>query len=227
MKSTSAILGMALFGSCWLMIVFGGCSGPQERQVDANIINGPSQRPAIIDANQLEPLLVMVLQLQLASQESLDAAKLVGTPDSELTAAQQEHASAEQLLQAGNAAYTARQYEHSWDTLRAAGAAFRRAEEAAVRAGLAQLERELAAQYGRLLNPEARGGRRPPGPVWVSQQSVNLRDGAGMDFQVVGKAQRGDTLSILAEAGEWYRVRTGTGLIGWVSKTLVTSVSSP
>ena len=46
-------------------------------------------------------------------------------------------------------------------------------------------------------------------------------------FQVIGKAQPGDTLTILAELGEWYRVRTGTGLVGWVSKMLVTRVQSP
>ena len=41
----------------------------------------------------------------MASQESLDAAKSVGTPDHELTAARQDYASAEQLLHDGQAAY--------------------------------------------------------------------------------------------------------------------------
>lgn len=163
----------------------------------------------------------------MVSQESLDAAKLVGTPDHELTAARQDYASAEQLLHDGQAAYTAKQYELSWNRLRAADAAFRRAEEAAVRAGLGQLEHELAADYGRLLNPDARSGRRIVGAARVSQGSINLRDGAGTHFQVIGKAQAGDTLTILAELGEWYRVRTGTGLVGWVSKMLVTRVQSP
>jgi uncharacterized protein YgiM (DUF1202 family) len=226
MRSTFAFLGIALFGGFWLMMI-GGCSAPQSQQVDAHSIRSPSQRPSTIEASQLTPLIVMVLHLQVASQESLDAAKLVGTPDPDLTSAQQDHASAEQLLQDGKAAYAARQYEQSWDKLRAADAAFRRAEEAAVRAGLGQLERELVADYGRLLNLEPRGGRRAIGPARVSQGSVNLRDGAGMDFQVIGKAQHGDTLNILAEAGEWYRVRTGTGLVGWVSKILVTRIPSP
>jgi uncharacterized protein YgiM (DUF1202 family) len=172
-------------------------------------------------------LLVKLSQLQMVSQESLDAAKLVGTPDHELTAARQDYASAEQLLHDGQAAYMAKQYELSWNRLRAADAAFRRAEEAAVRAGLGQLEHELAADYGRLLNPDARSGRRIVGAARVSQGSINLRDGAGTHFQVIGKAQAGDTLTILAELGEWYRVRTGTGLVGWVSKMLVTRVQSP
>jgi Bacterial SH3 domain len=226
MKSISAFLGMALFGGYWPLMMLGGCSAPQLQQVDANGIMSPSQRPATIAASQLTPLLSMVSQLRMASQESLEAAKLVGTPDPELTSAQQAHTSAEQLLQEGRAAYAARQYEQSWDKLQAADAAFRRAEEAAVRAGLRQLERELVADYGRLLNLEGGGGRRATGPARVSQGSITLRDGAGMDFQAIGKAQLGDTLSILAESGEWYRVRTGTGLVGWVSKILVTRFPS-
>jgi len=197
------------------------------QQTDVNGAWAPSQPPTRIGERQLDPLLVKLSQLQMVSQESLDAAKLVGTPDHELTAARQDYASAEQLLHDGQAAYMAKQYELSWNRLRAADAAFRRAEEAAVRAGLGQLEHELAADYGRLLNPDARSGRRIVGAARVSQGSINLRDGAGTHFQVIGKAQAGDTLTILAELGEWYRVRTGTGLVGWVSKISVTRMQSP
>jgi hypothetical protein len=172
-------------------------------------------------------LLAQVSQLEMVSRESLDAAKLVGAPDHELIAAQQDYAAAEQLLHDGHAAYRARQYELSWDKLRAADAAFRRAEEAAVRAGLEQLENELAVDYGRFLNPEARSGRPITGAARVSQGHINLRDGAGTHFQVIGKAQLGDLLTILFESGEWYRVQTGTGLVGWVSKTVLTRVATP
>jgi hypothetical protein len=197
------------------------------QQTDVNGAWAPSQPPTRIGERQLDPLLVKLSHLQMVSQESLDAAKLVGTPDHELTAARQDYASAELLLHDGQAAYMAKQYELSWNRLRAADAAFRRAEEAAVRAGLGQLEHELAADYGRLLNPDARSGRRIVGAARVSQGSINLRDGAGTHFQVIGKAQAGDPLTILAELGEWYRVRTGTGLVGWVSKISVTRVQSP
>jgi hypothetical protein len=227
MHSTCVVLGLALFSSAWLSLVFTGCSGPQMQQTDVNGAWAPSQPPTRIGERQLDPLLVKLSQLQMVSQESLDAAKLVGTPDHELTAARQDYASAEQLLHDGQAAYMAKQYELSWNRLRAADAAFRRAEEAAVRAGLGQLEHELAADYGRLLNPDARSGRRIVGAARVSQGSINLRDGAGTHFQVIGKAQAGDPLTILAELGEWYRVRTGTGLVGWVSKVSVTRGQSP
>jgi uncharacterized protein YgiM (DUF1202 family) len=111
--------------------------------------------------------------------------------------------------------------------LRAADAAFRHAEEIAVRAGIEQLEHELAVDYGRLLKPNAAARPRSAGPARVGQGTINLRDGAGTAYQVIGQAQSGDTLTILAESGEWYRVRTGTGLVGWVSKTLVTRAPSP
>jgi uncharacterized protein YgiM (DUF1202 family) len=227
MKSSSAVLGLALFGGAWLSMVVTGCVGPQTQQTEANGAWSSSQSLPTIAERQLDPLLVQVSQLQVVSRESLDAAKLVGTPDHELTVAQQDYAAAEQFLRDGKAAYTARQYELSWDKLRAADAAFRRAEEAAVRAGLGRLEDELAADYGRFLNPVVSRRRPIAGAAGVSQGSINLRDGAGTHFQVIGKAQLGDTLTILSESGEWYRVQTGTGLVGWVSKTLVTRVSTP
>jgi Bacterial SH3 domain len=218
---------MAFFGSCWLVMGFSGCSGPQVQQTDASGPWIPSQRPTSIGESQLNPLLAQVSQLQIVSLESLDAAKLVGTSTHELTVPQQDYLSAEQLFHDAKTAHTARQYEQSWDKLRSAEAAFRRAEEGAVRAGLGQLERELAANYGRLMNPEVRGGRYTSGVARVSQGSVDVRNGAGPHFQVIGKAQLGDTLNILAESGEWYRVQTGTGLVGWVSKVLVTLITTP
>jgi hypothetical protein len=227
MHPTTVVLGLALFGSAWMTLVFTGCTGSQMQQTDANGARASLQPPAVIGERQLAPLLVKVSQLRMVSQESLDAATLVGTPDHELTAARQEYASAELLLHEGQAAYMAKQYELSWDRLRAADAAFRRADEAAVRAGLGQLEHELAAKYGQRLNPDARRGPNLVGVARVSQASINLRDGAGTHFQVIGKAQSGDTLTILAELGEWYRVQTGTGLVGWVSKMLVTQVRNP
>ncbi len=227
MPSTTVVLGLALIGSAWLSLVFTGCGGPQLQQKDSPNAGTPSHLPTSIGERQLDPLLAKVSQLQLASQEALDAAKSVGTPHQELAAAWQDYTVAEQLLHDGQAAYGAKQYELVWDKLRAADAAFRRAEEAAVRAGLGQLEHELVTDYGRLLNPDTRSGRRIGGLARLSQGSVNLRDGAGTQFQIIGKAQPGDTLTILAELGEWYRVRTGTGLVGWVSKVLVTQVQSP
>src|SRR5919108_5491901 len=126
MPSTSIVLGLALFGSVWLSTLFTGCSGPQMQQTDADGAWAPPRPPTAITEGQIDPLLVVVSQLRTVSQESIDAAKLVGAPDRELTTARQDYASAEQLLHDGQAAYMARQYELSWDRLRAADAAFRR-----------------------------------------------------------------------------------------------------
>jgi hypothetical protein len=227
MRSKSAAVFIVFFSICWVVIGLGGCAGPQVQQADTSGPWTAPQRPTNLGESQLNPLVTHVSQLQMVSQESLDAAKLVGTPTHELTVPQQDYIMAEQLFHDGRVAHTARQYEQSWDKLRAAEAAFRRAEEGAVRAGLRQLERELAADYGRLLNPEVGGGRHTTGVARVSQGSVDVRDGAGTHFQVIGKAQLGDTLDILAESGEWYRVQTGTGLVGWVSKMLVTPDPTP
>jgi uncharacterized protein YgiM (DUF1202 family) len=112
--------------------------------------------------------------------------------------------------------------------MEAADASFRRAEEAAVRAGLAQLEREIVADYRRLQTPGTRDGRHTiGGAARVPQANVKVRDGAGTDFQVIGKAKLGVTRNILAESGEWYWVWTGTGLIDWVSKIVVTRMQLP
>jgi hypothetical protein len=225
MKSISAVRGAAVIVSACLILLVSGCGGPQMHQVDANRPWEAARRPTSLDETQLAPLLTKLSHLQMVSQESLDAAKLIGTPEHELIEAQQAYMSAEQWLQDGIAAYRAKQYVQSWDTLEAADAAFRRAEEAAVRAGLAQLERDLVAEYGRLLTPDARTSPQTTGgAARVSQASINVREGAGTDFQVIGRAQLGDTLNILAESGEWYRVQMGTGLIGWVSKIVVTKI---
>jgi Bacterial SH3 domain len=218
---------MALCGGCWLSVALIGCSGPQPQQTESNGTWNGSYQPSDIGEKQLDAILAMVSQLQIATQDSLDAAKMVGTPDHELTEARQYFASAEEFLQGGKVSYTARQYRESWEQLRAADTAFRRAEESAVRAGLGQLERELSTDYGRLLPPENRSRYGATGAVRVSQGNVNLRDGAGMGFQVIGQAQLGDTLNLLAESGEWYCVRTAAGLVGWVSKALVTRLPEP
>jgi uncharacterized protein YgiM (DUF1202 family) len=197
------------------------------QQTESN--GGPafSAQSSDIGSKQLDPLLAKVSQLQVATLEALDAARMVGTAESQLTEALQYLASAEHLLQAGRTSYTGKQYRESLEQLRGADMAFRQAEEAAVRAGLAQLERELVADYGRFLPAQSRNRRPASGAVRVSQWTINLRDGAGLSFPVVGKAQRGDTLKLVAESGEWYRVQTVAGLFGWVSKSLVTRLPDP
>jgi murein L,D-transpeptidase YcbB/YkuD len=156
MKSTSAVRDAIVYASTCLILLISGCGTPQTQQAAANRPRALVQQPTSLDATHLSTLLTKISQLQSASQESLDAAKLIGTPEDQLTEAQQAYMLGEQKLKDGAAAYRAEQYAPSWSALEAAGAAFWRAEEAAVRAGLVQLERELVANYGRLLSPDAR-----------------------------------------------------------------------
>lgn len=50
----------------------------------------------------------------------------------------------------------------------------------------------------------------------VQGGKVNLRDGPGTRFNVIGVLTEGDVLSI-AQLGNWYQVITGGGITGWIS----------
>src|SRR5262245_2604914 len=167
MPSISVVRTLLVVSSAWVSLVFTGCSGPQRQPADGQGAWVASESSTTSTARQLEPVLVRVSHLHITSQEALDAAKLIGTPERELAAAQQEYTAAEQLLRDGQAAYTAKQFDLSSEKLRAADAAFRRAEEAAVRAGLEQLEHELVVDYGRLLKPNAAARPSSAGPARV------------------------------------------------------------
>jgi N-acetylmuramoyl-L-alanine amidase len=51
--------------------------------------------------------------------------------------------------------------------------------------------------------------------IWVY---VNLREGPGIQYKVIGKAYRKETFEILAENPAWLRVRLENGTEGWMSK---------
>lgn len=51
--------------------------------------------------------------------------------------------------------------------------------------------------------------------VW---DSVNLREGPGLNSRVIGNVKKGISLSILEEKGTWLRVRLQNGSEAWVSK---------
>jgi hypothetical protein len=160
-------------------------------------------------------------RLQAASHEALAAALAIGTADLALAEARGALASAEQQLREAEVAYAAQRYQQGWEQFGTARMTLQRAEEAAVRAGLAQIDRTLAEEYGRSAT------RRPQRETFqagaqVNQGVVNLREGAGTAFPIVGKARLGESLAILEESPNWYRVRTPGGQQGWVLKALVT-----
>jgi uncharacterized protein YgiM (DUF1202 family) len=172
---------------------------------------------------QFEEQLASVAHLRALSQEALTAAAMIGTTEQELAAARQMHHTAEHLWQQAHETSEAAPPQRRWEALQAAATAYRQAEESAVRAGLGHIERELAQAYALLpaskVQPSQAYGR-----ARVAPRNLDLHRGAGATFPVVGKAQRGEVLDILEEAGDWYRVRTEQGVIGWVSKIMVTRV---
>ena len=51
----------------------------------------------------------------------------------------------------------------------------------------------------------------------VTADRVNVRQGPGVDFGVIGQVDAGDMAAILEEDGGWVRVRTPSGAEGWMS----------
>lgn len=62
----------------------------------------------------------------------------------------------------------------------------------------------------------------PVGTVRVTASMLNVRGDASTSADVVGHARRGERLTVFADRGDWLRVRTGGGEIGWVSSDFVT-----
>src|SRR5688500_13379089 len=60
------------------------------------------------------------------------------------------------------------------------------------------------------------------GPGWadavrVATNAVNLRRGPGTLTPIVATLARGEVLEVLDKSGDWYRVRTTSGITGYVS----------
>lgn len=61
--------------------------------------------------------------------------------------------------------------------------------------------------------PEERG----IGTVRVNVSTLNVRRDASGSAEVVGHVRRGERLTLVAESGDWLRVRLNDGTTGWVS----------
>ena len=57
----------------------------------------------------------------------------------------------------------------------------------------------------------------------VNASALNVRSGAGTNYSVLGSLSRNQTVEIYSEAGEWYKIKYGTG-VGYVSKAYVINV---
>jgi len=70
-----------------------------------------------------------------------------------------------------------------------------------------------------------------PKPIYrvtqVVWDSVNLREGPGTNFKVVGNIKKGTTLAILEEKGDWLRVRLENGKEIWMTKAATIEAPKP
>jgi hypothetical protein len=59
--------------------------------------------------------------------------------------------------------------------------------------------------------------------IWVY---VNLREGPGIQYKIIGKASMKNAFEILAENPGWLRVRLENGTVGWMSKKAASESST-
>jgi curli biogenesis system outer membrane secretion channel CsgG len=70
----------------------------------------------------------------------------------------------------------------------------------------------------------------PPSPLRttrVTWNSVNLRQGPGTSYKVIGNAKKGTSLKILEVNGDWLCVRLENGSTAWVSKMATSEAPKP
>lgn len=62
----------------------------------------------------------------------------------------------------------------------------------------------------------------------VNTETLNIREGAGKEYNVVGQVNKGDKVNALSESGSWTQIETETGLTGFVAtKFLSSTVDEP
>jgi len=71
--------------------------------------------------------------------------------------------------------------------------------------------------------PPPKSPKPAPAPVLRVAQivwsAVNLREGPGMNYKVIGNAKKGTSLGILEDKGQWLHVRIEDGKEVWVFKS--------
>jgi hypothetical protein len=57
--------------------------------------------------------------------------------------------------------------------------------------------------------------------VRVNVSTLNVRGEASTSAEIIGHVRRGERLTVIADSGDWLRVKLGDGTTGWVSSELV------
>lgn len=60
-----------------------------------------------------------------------------------------------------------------------------------------------------------------PKEGWITADSMRVRGGAGLTYEVVGGITYGEKVEILEKTGDWYKIRFGDG-VGFVSGQYLT-----
>ncbi len=63
--------------------------------------------------------------------------------------------------------------------------------------------------------------------AYIVWSYVNLREGPGINYKVIGTAKKGTTITILEEKGNWFRVRLENGKEAWMSKGATSEAPQP
>lgn len=76
--------------------------------------------------------------------------------------------------------------------------------------------------------PDGYPGMNPYQVVVVTGSVVNLRQGPGTEYAIVGRAVAGDSLLVTGEAPDWYRIYdAGNSLFAWIYSPLTSGAVMP
>lgn len=75
------------------------------------------------------------------------------------------------------------------------------------------------------LRPSAVQTPQPPSlRSLVVKRKANLRAKASLTSKVISRLKTGEKLEILGRSGDWFQVKSASGLTGWIFKTLVRTI---
>ena len=57
---------------------------------------------------------------------------------------------------------------------------------------------------------------------WITADSLRVRGGAGMQYDIIGGLAQGDRVEITGKSGDWYAIRFGETETGYVSGQYLT-----
>ena len=61
----------------------------------------------------------------------------------------------------------------------------------------------------------------------VNTSALNVRQGAGTNYSIIGKLYKGDVVNILVSSNGWYKIELSNGSTGWVSSQYITLGTLP